>query len=718
MDYFFQRSNLDKFVRMQASSILASPIAAVKGLGPKRAMIIERELSIRTVYELLFFIPNRYIDKRALTPISSITLENSIVQTQGVLQNIKLVKQAKGYRLSAELIDNHHRLELVWFKGYQYIEKQLKEGLHYKVYGKVSRFQDHFSMAHPEMSQISIQSERDFKGHIEPLYPISDKLQKAGITQRLIRSILQPIVKSIDFALYETLPAYILREQRLIDKTSALIHLHAPTEMKETQRALDRLKFEELFFMQMGLLYRKIKQKTAIKGQRFEAVGTPFLAYYESHLPFELTEAQKRVLREIRNDMGSGLQMNRLLQGDVGSGKTMVALMTCLIAIGNGSQACIVAPTEILAQQHYHDIASKLTSLNIAVKLLTGSTSKKDRSILHEELRSGELQILIGTHAVFEDTVIFKNLGLAIIDEQHRFGVAQRSKLWKKAEVPPHILVMTATPIPRTLAMSTYGDLDISIIDELPPGRSPIITSHRTDRSRLKVFAFIREQIKLGRQIYIVYPLIQESAALDYKDLMDGYESLCREFPSPEHALSILHGQMSAEAKQYEMNQFEKGTTQIMVATTVIEVGVNVPNATVMIIESAERFGLAQLHQLRGRVGRGAHQSYCILMTKDKLSEDAKTRIESMVKYSSGFDLSEIDLKLRGPGDLMGTQQSGTLQLKFADLVDDVALMGTIRALVQGLLEKDASLELQEHHCIRSTLQMLLRGKLLWSYIS
>ena len=703
---------------MQATSILASPIAAVKGLGPKRAMIIERELSIRTVYELLFFIPNRYIDKRALTPISSITLENSIVQTQGVLQNIKLVKQAKGYRLSAELIDNHHRLELVWFKGYQYIEKQLKEGLHYKVYGKVSRFQDHFSMAHPEMSQISIQSEQDFKGHIEPLYPISDKLQKAGITQRLIRSILQPIVKSIDFALYETLPAYILREQRLIDKTSALIHLHAPTEMKETQRALDRLKFEELFFMQMGLLYRKIKQKTAIKGQRFEAVGTPFLAYYESHLPFELTEAQKRVLREIRNDMGSGLQMNRLLQGDVGSGKTMVALMACLIAIGNGSQACIVAPTEILAQQHYHDIASKLTSLNIAVKLLTGSTSKKERSILHEELRSGELQILIGTHAVFEDTVIFKNLGLAIIDEQHRFGVAQRSKLWKKAEVPPHILVMTATPIPRTLAMSTYGDLDISIIDELPPGRSPIITSHRTDRSRLKVFAFIREQIKLGRQIYIVYPLIQESAALDYKDLMDGYESLCREFPSPEYALSILHGQMSAEAKQYEMNQFEKGTTQIMVATTVIEVGVNVPNATVMIIESAERFGLAQLHQLRGRVGRGAHQSYCILMTKDKLSEDAKTRIESMVKYSSGFDLSEIDLKLRGPGDLMGTQQSGTLQLKFADLVDDVALMGTIRALVQGLLEKDASLELQEHQCIRSTLQMLLRGKLLWSYIS
>ena len=718
MDYFFQRSNLDKFVRMQASSILASPIAAVKGLGPKRAMIIERELSIRTVYELLFFIPNRYIDKRALTPISSISLENSIVQTQGVLQNIKLVKQAKGYRLSAELIDNHHRLELVWFKGYQYIEKQLKEGLHYKVYGKVSRFQDHFSMAHPEMSQISIQSEQDFKGHIEPLYPISDKLQKAGITQRLIRSILQPIVKSIDFALYETLPAYILREQRLIDKTSALIHLHAPTEMKETQRALDRLKFEELFFMQMGLLYRKIKQKTAIKGQRFEAVGTAFLAYYESHLPFELTEAQKRVLREIRNDMGSGLQMNRLLQGDVGSGKTMVALMACLIAIGNGSQACIVAPTEILAQQHYHDIASKLTSLNIAVKLLTGSTSKKERSILHEELRSGDLQILIGTHAVFEDTVIFKNLGLAIIDEQHRFGVAQRSKLWKKAEVPPHILVMTATPIPRTLAMSTYGDLDISIIDELPPGRSPIITSHRTDRSRLKVFAFIREQIRRGRQIYIVYPLIQESAALDYKDLMDGYESLCREFPSPEYALSILHGQMSAEAKQYEMNQFEKGTTQIMVATTVIEVGVNVPNATVMIIESAERFGLAQLHQLRGRVGRGAHQSYCILMTKDKLSEDAKTRIESMVKYSSGFDLSEIDLKLRGPGDLMGTQQSGTLQLKFADLVDDVALMGTIRALVQGLLEKDASLELQEHQCIRSTLQMLLRGKLLWSYIS
>ena len=718
MDYFIQRSNLDKFVRMQASSILASPISAIKGLGPKRAMIIERELGIRTVYELLFFIPNRYIDKRALTPISSITLENSIVQTQGILQNIKLVKQAKGYRLSAELIDNNHRLELVWFKGHQYIEKQLKEGQSYKVYGKVSRFQDRFSMAHPELSQISIQSEQDFRGHIEPLYPIPEKLQKAGITQRLLRSILQPIVKSIDFKLYETLPAYIVKEQLLIDKTSALVHLHAPTQMQETQRALDRLKFEELFYMQLGLLYRKIQQKTAIKGQRFEAVGTPFLTFYESHLPFELTGAQKRVLREIRNDMGSGLQMNRLLQGDVGSGKTMVALMACLIAIGNESQACIVAPTEILAQQHYQDIASKLATLKISVKLLTGSTPKKERTVLHEELRSGALHILIGTHAVFEDTVTFKNLGLAIIDEQHRFGVAQRSKLWKKAEVPPHILVMTATPIPRTLAMSTYGDLDISIIDELPPGRSPIITSHRTDRSRLKVFGFIREQIKLGRQVYIVYPLIQESAALDYKDLMDGYESLCREFPNPEYALSILHGQMSAEAKQYEMNQFENGTTQIMVATTVIEVGVNVPNATVMIIESAERFGLAQLHQLRGRVGRGAHQSYCILMTKDNLSEDARTRIQSMVKYSSGFDLSEIDLRLRGPGDLMGTQQSGSLQLKFADLVDDVALMSTIRALVQALLEKDETLALQEHQCVRSTLQMLMRGKLLWSYIS
>lgn len=718
MDYFIQRSNLDKFVRMQASSILASPISAIKGLGPKRAIILEKELSIRTVYELLFFIPNRYIDKRALTPISSISLENSIVQTQGILQNIKLIKQAKGYRLSAELIDNDHRLKLVWFKGHQYIEKQLKEGQSYKVYGKISRFQDRFSMAHPEMSQISIQPEQDFRGQIEPLYPIPEKLQKAGITQRLIRSILQPIVKSIDFNLYETLPAYIVKEQLLLDKTSALVHLHAPTQMQETQRALDRLKFEELFYMQLGLLYRKIKRKTAIKGQRFEAVGTPFLTFYESHLPFELTEAQKRVLREIRNDMGSGLQMNRLLQGDVGSGKTMVALMACLIAIGNESQACIVAPTEILAQQHYQDIASKLAALKVSVKLLTGSTPKKERTVLHEELRSGTLHILIGTHAVFEDTVTFKNLGLAIIDEQHRFGVAQRSKLWRKAEVPPHILVMTATPIPRTLAMSTYGDLDISIIDELPPGRSPIITSHRTDRSRLKVFGFIREQIKLGRQVYIVYPLIQESAALDYKDLMDGYESLCREFPSPEYALSILHGQMSAEAKQYEMNQFENGTTQIMVATTVIEVGVNVPNATVMIIESAERFGLAQLHQLRGRVGRGAFQSYCILMTKDHLSEDARTRIQSMVKYSSGFDLSEIDLRLRGPGDLMGTQQSGSLQLKFADLVDDVALMSTIRALVQALLEKDETLELQEHLCVRSTLQMLLKGKLLWSYIS
>ncbi|MDA0380279.1 MAG: ATP-dependent DNA helicase RecG, partial [Bacteroidetes bacterium] len=511
---------------------------------------------------------------------------------------------------------------------------------------------------------------------------------------------------------------YILKAHNYTAKTLALRHIHRPETLEQTQSALDRLKFEELFYMQLGLLIKKQHRKQSIKGRKFEIVGELFLKYYETALPFELTSAQKRVLREIRNDIGSGLQMNRLLQGDVGSGKTMVALLSCLIAIGNKSQACLVAPTEILAQQHFEDLSSQLVPLGIKVELLTGSTSKKDRKEIHQALLSGALHLLIGTHAIFEEQVVFCDLGLAIIDEQHRFGVAQRSKLWRKAHIPPHILVMTATPIPRTLAMSVYGDLDVSVIDELPPGRTPIITTHRNDGARLRIFSFLKEQIALGRQIYVVYPLIKESEALDYKDLMDGYESISREFPAPQYAISILHGQMSAEAKNYEMRQFERGVTQIMVATTVIEVGVNVPNATVMVIESAERFGLAQLHQLRGRVGRGTNQSYCLLMTKKQLSDDAMVRMTSMVKHSSGFELSEIDLRLRGPGDIMGTQQSGSLQLKFADLIEDGELLFTVRSQVQQILENDPDLKNSIHDCMLKPMHMMLKGKILWSYIS
>lgn len=703
---------------MHTSSFLEFPISTIKGLGPKRAAMIRAELGVSTIYDLLLLTPSRYADKRTLSPISSVKLENTLVQIAGTLSNIRLIPQSKGFRLSAELTDETGQLELIWFKGHQYIQKQLKENQRVRVFGKVNRFQDRFSIVHPEISPIGDQSLTAYSGDIEPIYALPEKLQKAGISQRLYRGILQSIVTAKDFWLAETLPSYLLEEHRFASKTEALRRIHSPENLEETQSALDRLKFEELFYMQLGLLMKKQHRKQAVKGRKFDTVGDLFLQYYKKVLPFELTEAQKRVMREIRNDMGSGLQMNRLLQGDVGSGKTMVALLSCLIAIGNQSQSCLVAPTEILAQQHFEDLSTQLTPLGLTVRLLTGSSTKKERNSIHEMLLDGTLHLLIGTHAVFEDQVVFANLGLAIIDEQHRFGVAQRSRLWRKSPLPPHILVMTATPIPRTLAMSVYGDLDISVIDELPPGRTPIITSHRNDGARLKVFAFLKEQIALGRQVYVVYPLIKESEALDYKDLMDGYESISREFPSPHYAISILHGQMSAEAKNYEMKQFEKGITQIMVATTVIEVGVNVPNATVMVIESAERFGLAQLHQLRGRVGRGAHQSYCILMTKPKLSEDAMVRMSSMVKHSSGFELSEIDLRLRGPGDIMGTQQSGSLQLKFADLIEDSALLSTIRKRVQQLLEDDPEFKESAHQCLIKPLKMMLKGKILWSYIS
>ena len=696
---------------------LKNSVALLNGFGKHRAELLNKEFGIESLYDLLFHFPIRYVDKSRFYSISEIRSDQTFVLLKGVLFDLRTVGEGRTKRLVGELKDATGSLDLVWFKPPQFLLKTLKNGQVYQVFGKASRFGDRYSIAHPEISKLSNPSEVKGLG-IEPIYSSTEKLQKAGLSQRIIKEGLRKMVTAVDFGLAENLPQTLIKKLQLPQKTEAIRTVHFPQNLNQVDLALNRFKFEELFFLQLRLLYKKLIGQKKIKGRRFEHVGDLFLTFYKHHLPFELTNAQKRVIKEIRNDLGSGVQMNRLLQGDVGSGKTMVALLSGLIAIGNNSQAAIIAPTEILAQQHYNDLVSLLSSLPVNVALLTGSTSKKDRKVIFEDLLSGELHLIIGTHALIEDNVSFKDLGVAIIDEQHRFGVAQRSKLWKKAKVPPHILVMTATPIPRTLAMSHYGDLDVSLIDELPPGRKPILTQHRTDSARLKVFQFMKSEIAKGRQIYIVYPLIQESETLDYKDLMDGYESIQREFPLPQYQISIVHGGMNSDAKAFEMRRFEKGETQIMVATTVIEVGVNVPNASVMVIESAERFGLSQLHQLRGRVGRGAEKSYCILMSGSKISEDARTRLEAMVSTQNGFELSEIDLQLRGPGDLMGTQQSGTLQLKVSDIVKDSEILYRAREAAEWILARDPELTLAEHQGIRTTLNRLLKGNLLWSYIS
>jgi ATP-dependent DNA helicase RecG len=696
---------------------LKNSVSLLNGFGKHRAELLNKEFGIESLYDLLFHFPIRYVDKSRFYSISEIRSDQTFVLVKGVLFDLRTVGEGRTKRLVGELKDATGSLDLVWFKPPQFLLKTLKNGQVYQVFGKASRFGDRYSIAHPEISKLSNPSEVKGLG-IEPIYSSTEKLQKAGLSQRIIKEGLRKMVTAVDFGLAENLPQTLIKKLQLPQKTEAIRTVHFPQNLNQVDLALNRFKFEELFFLQLRLLYKKLIGQKKIKGRRFEHVGDLFLTFYKHHLPFELTNAQKRVIKEIRNDLGSGVQMNRLLQGDVGSGKTMVALLSGLIAIGNNSQAAIIAPTEILAQQHYNDLVSLLSSLPVNVALLTGSTSKKDRKVIFEDLLSGELHLIIGTHALIEDNVSFKDLGVAIIDEQHRFGVAQRSKLWKKAKVPPHILVMTATPIPRTLAMSHYGDLDVSLIDELPPGRKPILTQHRTDSARLKVFQFMKSEIAKGRQIYIVYPLIQESETLDYKDLMDGYESIQREFPLPQYQISIVHGGMNSDAKAFEMRRFEKGETQIMVATTVIEVGVNVPNASVMVIESAERFGLSQLHQLRGRVGRGAEKSYCILMSGSKISEDARTRLEAMVSTQNGFELSEIDLQLRGPGDLMGTQQSGTLQLKVSDIVKDSEILYRAREAAEWILARDPELTLAEHQGIRTTLNRLLKGNLLWSYIS
>ncbi|MCF8714535.1 ATP-dependent DNA helicase RecG [Joostella atrarenae] len=697
-------------------SILQTPIDYLKGVGPNRADLLRTELGIHTYQDLVNLFPNRYIDKTRYYKINELQRNNADVQVIGKITSLKTVEQKRGKRLVATFIDETGQMELVWFRGHKWIRESIKINQPYVIFGKTNWYNG-FTMPHPEMELLS-EHENNLRTAMQPVYPSTEKLSNKGISNRVINKIMQQLFIETKARFFDTLSEELLTELKLISKSKALFNIHFPQSQELLAKAQYRLKFEELFYIQLQLISKNLTHKNKIKGFNFDQVGTLFNTFYADHLPFELTNAQKRVVREIRNDLGSNAQMNRLLQGDVGSGKTIVALMTMLLAIDNGFQACLVAPTEILAQQHYNGILELVAPLNIEVKLLTGSSKTAQRREIHEQLEDGTLNILIGTHAILEDKVKFKNLGLAIIDEQHRFGVAQRAKLWRKNSIPPHVLVMTATPIPRTLAMSLYGDLDISVIDELPPGRKAIKTVHRYDSNRLKVFRFIKDEIEKGRQIYVVYPLIQESEKLDYKDLMDGYESIAREFPQPKYQVSIVHGQMKTADKDYEMERFVNGDTQIMVATTVIEVGVNVPNASVMIIESAERFGLSQLHQLRGRVGRGAEQSFCILMTGHKLSSDSKTRLETMVSTNDGFEIAEVDLKLRGPGDIMGTQQSGVLNLKIADIIKDNEILKSARYYALRVLKEDPSLALEKNKILRYTYQQLVKYKNIWNYIS
>ena len=700
------------------TNLLETPIEYLKGVGPNRGALLRKELGIYKYSHLLNFFPNRYIDRARYYKIKE--LQNNVVEVQiiGKIINIKTLEFGNNQkRLVATFVDDTGQMELVWFQGHKWIRESLKLNEICVVFGKCTSFGNTFNMAHPEI-ELMTEHKQSLRSAMQPVYPSTETLTNRGISNRVINKLMQQLFQETQALFSETLPDYLIVELKLIPKNVALFNIHFPKSAEVLAKAKFRLIFEELFFIQLQLITKNLIRKNKIKGHPLTKVGNYFNTFFQNHLPFELTNAQKRVIKEIRIDMGSNAQMNRLLQGDVGSGKTIVALMSMLIALDNGFQSCLMAPTEILANQHFNGLTQLAKELNINIKILTGSTKTADRKIIHEELENGSLHILIGTHALLEDKVKFQNLGLAVIDEQHRFGVEQRSKLWKKNEIPPHVLVMTATPIPRTLAMSLYGDLDISVIDELPPGRKPIQTVHRFDSNRLKVWKFIRDEIAIGRQIYIVYPLIQESEKMDFKDLMDGYESISRDFPLPKYSISILHGKMKPADKAAEMKRFTEGKTNIMVATTVIEVGVNIPNASVMIIESAERFGLSQLHQLRGRVGRGADQSYCILMTSHKLSADSKTRMETMVSTNDGFEIAEVDLKLRGPGDLMGTQQSGVLNLQIADIVRDRDILILARNYALKILKDDAPMQKPENAILRATYIELTKKKNIWNYIS
>ncbi|MDP2088639.1 MAG: ATP-dependent DNA helicase RecG [Flavobacteriaceae bacterium] len=696
---------------------LHTSIAYLKGVGPARAELLKSELSIFTLQDLLNFFPNRYIDRTQFYKINQLEGNSSEVQLIGKITHLRTIEQKMGSRLVATFSDGNDTMELVWFKAVKWIKGNLKMNTPYVIFGRVTLFNGVYNMPHPEMDLLD-DFNKSMHSAMQPVYPSTEKLTKKGFSNRAMISIVEQLLTEINPPLKESLSIPIIEQYKLISRSEAYRNIHFPKNQELLTKAEFRLKFEELYFIQLQLIRKNILRKSKIKGHKFEVVGKFFNEFYQNHLEFDLTDAQKRVLKEIRKDMGSNAQMNRLLQGDVGSGKTIVALLSMLIALDNGFQTALLAPTEILANQHFQTFSALLKPMKVNIKLLTGSVKTKERREIHEELENGNLQILIGTHALFEEKVQFKNLGLAIIDEQHRFGVEQRSKMWKKNNIPPHILIMSATPIPRTLAMSVYGDLDMSIIDELPPGRKDIKTVHRYDKNRLSVFKFLKDEIEKGRQIYVVYPLIQESEALDYKDLIDGFEGISRAFPLPKYSISMVHGKLKGEEKELEMQRFLKRETDIMVATTVIEVGVNIPNASVMVIESAERFGLSQLHQLRGRVGRGAEQSYCILMIGDKLSEDAGTRIKTMVSTNNGFEIADVDLKLRGPGNLLGKQQSGVLNLKIADIVKDSQILKLARSVAFETLQKDANLAQPENEAILTIFKEISQKTAVWANIS
>jgi len=699
------------------SDFLNQSIEFIKGVGPARSKLLSEELNLKTIKDLVDFYPYRYIDRSRFYNINEIPKNQSEVQIIGKIRSIRRTKVRYRDRLNCELYDDTGKIDLIWYRGFNWVEESLKINEDYVVYGKITWFGNKASIAHPEIKTKS-NFNRNVPRRLHGIYSSTERLINEGVTQKYFIKIIYNLLNSIQDHIKENLSMSILNEFNLINRYKAIINIHLPESQELLSESIRRLKFEELFFNQLGFQLTRNDRVQKLNGFKFEKVGNNLNEFYKNSLPFELTGDQKKVIKEIRNDFRDGKQMNRLLQGDVGSGKTIVSLMVMLIAIDNGFQSCILAPTEILANQHFKSLSELLIDFDIKVNLLTGSTKAKDRRFIHNDLLSGETNILVGTHAILEDIVKFKNLGLSIIDEQHRFGVAQRAKLWKKNNPPPHILVMTATPIPRTLAMSLYGDLDISSIKELPPGRITTKTVHKYDKNRLSVFKFLRDQIKKGRQVYLVYPLINESEKLDYKDLMDGYESVVREFPRPDYQVSIVHGKMNARDKDYEMKRFIEKETQILVSTTVIEVGVNVPNASVMVIESAERFGLSQLHQLRGRVGRGNDESYCILMTKDKLSEDSKLRIETMVKVSDGFKLAEVDLKLRGPGDMLGTRQSGMLKFKLADIIYDTEILNNARNSAIKILRDDPRLNNKENLPIRTEISSSSNSKNLWRYIS
>jgi ATP-dependent DNA helicase RecG len=691
-----------------------TPIEYLKGVGPQRASLLNTELHIFTFGDLIQYYPFRHEDRSHFYRISELTEELPYVQIKGKIVTKELIGAGFKKRLVVQFTDAEGTVELVWFKGINWINEKLKPGTEWVAFGKANRFGSKFSIAHPEMESLTAGGEKG--GQLVPVYSLTEKLRARHIETKTIGKLMVELLKSAADKISETLPTRVLSEHNLIGKRDALISIHYPADNSILLQAQQRLKFEELFYIQLQLLKLKLVRHEKFKGKIFSDASL-LTRFYNEHLPFQLTDAQKKVIREIYSDMKSGKQMNRLLQGDVGSGKTIVGFICMLIALGGNTQCALMAPTEILAIQHYTSLKRYAQSMGIPIALLTGSTKKSERRIIHEGLQSGALKILIGTHALLEEEVQFHELGLAVIDEQHRFGVAQRSKLWRKnKDIYPHVLVMTATPIPRTLAMTLYGDLDISVIDQLPAGRKPIKTMHFFDSHRLRLNQFIRDQIAEGRQVYMVYPLIDESEKLDLKHLMDGYESVCRAFP--DVAVSIIHGKMKAEAKDFEMSRFMRNETKIMVATTVIEVGVDVPNASVMVIENAERFGLSQLHQLRGRVGRGAEQSYCVLMTDYKLGADSKLRIQTMVKTNNGFEIAETDLKLRGPGDLMGTQQSGVLDLLIADLSKDTELLQKARETAIELLKDDPELTSPENNVIKTQISSRKKTTVNWSRIS